>query len=243
MLGAKKPDFGAFAIVLVNLIPLIGFFYWNWTFFSVVFVYWLEGAFAGFFGILKLFLGCRKLGIKLKRDFSIWIGERPGSPVNSQGLIILSVFFFLLYALFLIMVIGPHKTVGGGSGNSSYSLIVPTADFSQFLYPAVFIFLLDAFVLAALLLGNTSGQDLIFQGYNDLSNKILVLHVSIIAGAFLSFAAGALGVLLVLFFVSVKTAVQLLPYYIALFWQQAPTENTAYLVVSETRERLKITAE
>ncbi len=41
-------------ILIVNLIPLFGVFYWGWQGFDLLFIYWLENWVVGFFMIMRL---------------------------------------------------------------------------------------------------------------------------------------------------------------------------------------------
>lgn len=41
-------------ILVVNLIPLLGVFYWGWQAFDLLFIYWLENWVVGFFMIMRL---------------------------------------------------------------------------------------------------------------------------------------------------------------------------------------------
>lgn len=43
-------------ILVVNLIPLFGVFYWGWQSFDLLFIYWLENWVVGFFMILRLII-------------------------------------------------------------------------------------------------------------------------------------------------------------------------------------------
>ena len=50
------------ALVTVNLIPVAGLVFFGWSVFDVFFLYWLESAILGFFGILKMIVIGMHLG-------------------------------------------------------------------------------------------------------------------------------------------------------------------------------------
>lgn len=72
------------ALILVNLAPLLGIFFYSWDIFNVLFLYWTESAVIGFYNILKLI----KAGLYLK--------------VNILGIFFLIVFFIIHYGGFMI---------------------------------------------------------------------------------------------------------------------------------------------
>src|SRR3989339_2002813 len=41
-------------LILVNLTPIIGLLFWDWDFFTIIILYWMESAVVGFFNILKM---------------------------------------------------------------------------------------------------------------------------------------------------------------------------------------------
>ncbi len=44
----------ALALVLVNLIPLLGAIFLGWNAFDVIFLYWLENIVVGFYTVIKM---------------------------------------------------------------------------------------------------------------------------------------------------------------------------------------------
>lgn len=82
-LGALKFTPAVLALIVMNLIPLIGVFHFGWSAGTIVFLYWLENVVIGLLNIPKI-LFCRD-------------GDKPQSL---GGLIYLSVFFSLHYGMF-----------------------------------------------------------------------------------------------------------------------------------------------
>ena len=43
-----------FVIVLANLVPVFGVFFFDWEVFTILFLFWLENVIVGFFNVLKM---------------------------------------------------------------------------------------------------------------------------------------------------------------------------------------------
>lgn len=48
----KRPS--VIALILANTVPLMGVLFWQWNLFNIVFLYWLETGIMGFFNIFKI---------------------------------------------------------------------------------------------------------------------------------------------------------------------------------------------
>ena len=56
VISSKDRNYTLPLLLLTNLMPLYGVIRWNWTFFSVVYLYWLELIIISTFQLLKIFL-------------------------------------------------------------------------------------------------------------------------------------------------------------------------------------------
>ena len=52
--GGDPLSASAFALIGVNLIPLVGVFWWDWDAFTVILLYWLETAVIGVITMLRI---------------------------------------------------------------------------------------------------------------------------------------------------------------------------------------------
>ena len=53
-LAEPPAGLGFFVVVLANLVPVIGVFYFDWEIFTIFFLYWMETAVIGFYNVLKM---------------------------------------------------------------------------------------------------------------------------------------------------------------------------------------------
>ncbi len=50
----KNITLSGFVLILANIVPIIGVLYFEWAPMDVIFIYWLETLFIGFFTIIKM---------------------------------------------------------------------------------------------------------------------------------------------------------------------------------------------
>jgi hypothetical protein len=79
-------------IIIANLMPLLGVFFWAWTVFSIVILFWLESIIIGFFNILKMIFAQNE---KLQID----------NKIQSSGCakLFLIPFFTVHYGMFMLV--------------------------------------------------------------------------------------------------------------------------------------------
>lgn len=91
------------ALIVMNIIPLVGVFWFGWDAGTIVFLYWLENVIIGLLNIPKIF-ACRTIP-QIKPHRSIEGADRfavpePYKRAPTGGLIFLSVFFAFHYGMF-----------------------------------------------------------------------------------------------------------------------------------------------
>jgi Family of unknown function (DUF6498) len=185
------------AIVLIgaNAVPLLGVTFLGWTVFSILLLYWSENVVIGAFNILRMAVA------------------EPRDVVSDASKLLLIPFFTVHYGMFtfvhgifVLTLFGPPGTGGHGTSPASLLAAVRTAGIG---YGVLAIALSHgfSFVHNFLMSGEyrrTPPAVLMVQPYA----RVVVLHITILAGGFLAQAAGApvaaLAVLIVL-----KTAIDL----------------------------------
>jgi len=95
MLQTKQNHITKIALVIANIIPLIGVLFFGWKLFDVMFLYWLESAIIGFFNIFKI--------IKVSGFLSIM--QVPFFIVHYGG-------FMAVHLVFIIALFSPIKDAG-----------------------------------------------------------------------------------------------------------------------------------
>ena len=182
------------ALILMNLIPLIGVWYFNWDVGIIIFLYWLENVVIGILTIPKI-LSCRgskKLGARKE---------------NLGGLIFLSGFFSVHYGMFCFGHYTFIQTFFEGLPEFSN---IPSRLFEGFLIWPLLGLLFSHFIsMIVNFYGkgeyrSRSANTQMFMPYT----RIMILHIVIIFGGFLAQAFdNTLGPLIIL--IIVKTIIDL----------------------------------
>ncbi len=195
------------ALTAANVIPLFGAVFWNWDAFNIVLLYWAENLAVGFYNILKIaFAKVPHPSAHLGKFFLIpFFTVHYGGFTAIHGFFVLTLFkqgeppfpsgdnwpCFLVFVQMLVNVI-----------KQAYSVMSPQMKCTL---AALFLSHGVSFVHNYLLKGefaSANPQKLMVSPYS----RIVVMHVAIIAGAFLTIALGSpLGVLAVL--IVLKTAI------------------------------------
>ena len=109
--------------LLMNLLPIVGAVFWDWTPFTVIFVYWLESLSITGFTSLKILIS-RGDGNKNLNFFQAF-----GFAIKNSGLL-------LFYLLFIIVFVGAALEViaqeGGFEGTREFEL--QELEFTKFLF-------------------------------------------------------------------------------------------------------------
>jgi hypothetical protein len=211
-LGGSNP-IAAVVLVAVNAVPLVGVLFWGWDVGTILIAYWLENGVIGLINIPKIMLaaGPNSVGGAVMAGFfaihygGFWIGHGVFvfliAGIASRGL-----FGFFLGSGFPFS----GGIVDGSISNGGVGLAASSgADAPQLLLIVVLLFLSHGMSFLFNYMGrkeylNTTPMKQMFQPYG----RLIILHVTIIFGAFLVIGLGQ-PVLLVALLVILKTAVDL----------------------------------
>ena len=163
-------------IIFSNLFPLYGVIYYNWTIFSVVYIYWIELLIISSFQILKIMFAqgasnatfFSKLGLAIK--FFLF---RTGV-----------FFFYLLFIVTFLGILATKKGDGGAGGISMFEVIFFKGTFYKITLLSFVIYNFVEFVVLFILNGaykKAKPED----NYQILDIHILVVHIVVVLGTFL----------------------------------------------------------
>jgi len=163
------------ALIAANLVPLYGVLHWGWDIFVLMMVYWLETGIIGLFTAIRMVLVSRWVGVLLVMFFVVHFGG------------FMAGHFVFLWALFS----GEWRQNVSGFGNLAYVLIFATglwvACVALFLsHGASFYLNVLRPMRTASPSDNPSGKpltagEIMMTPYG----RIVVMHITILAGAFL----------------------------------------------------------
>ena len=199
-------------LVAANLIPLWGVIFWDWDAFNVVLLYWSENIVVGFYNILKMAFA------------------RVSHPAEHLGKLFLIPFFSVHYGGFCA-VHGFFVLMLFGKGESGFEPIQGES------WPCFFVFLQmllnvirHAYSIMSLEMRYAMGALFLSHGVSFIYNylikgeyakikpdklmgspygRVVVMHVAIIFGAFLTAALGSpVGILIIL--VGLKTSLDVI---------------------------------
>jgi hypothetical protein len=185
-------------LILANLGPLFGVFFLHWQVFPILLLFWIENVMVGLFNALKMLLATPKV-------ISIWLAKLFIIPFFCvhYGL------FTLVHGVFVFGFFGGYFGELDGFPNAD-SVFQVIADFQLgWAVLALFLSHLVSFVINYVGKGEykqSKLMELMFQPYS----RVVILHVTIIIGAFLAVLAKAPASVLVILillkiFIDVKT--------------------------------------
>lgn len=203
------------SLVLVNLIPLLGIAFLDWDLYSMMVLYWLENIVIGAYNLVKIAFaakGRNSLGDKLSVGsfFILHYG-----------------FFSLVHGIFVIVIFQP-----GGPFSSSFAPVdILRMGFARdlaiaFRWALLAMALSHGISLATNYFGqkeylNSTVHEQMFKPYN----RIMMLHVTIMAGGFATMLLGA-PVLALVFMVILKIIIDIKAHEKAHQQAQAPKTLT-----------------
>ncbi len=182
-------------LIAVNAIPLFGVLFFGWSLFSIMFLYWLENGIIGFFNVFKIALA------RAPGPSSFTINGRVVSPSNKGIRVIFFVFhyglFWAVHGVFVFMFFGTATDLFGGVGLRGIAI----ATAALFLSHGVSFFV-NFLGKEEYLAVSPDGQ------MTAPYSRVVVLHVTVLAGGFLTESLGApLAALVIL--VLLKTVIDL----------------------------------
>ncbi len=204
-------DLPLLALVAANIAPIYGVAVFGWDAFNIVLLYWAENLIIGFYNILKIAFA------------------KVEHPIQHLGKLFAIAFFIIHYGgfvavhgIFIFLMFG--KSEGGPNLNLGHAwpcflvfvqLLIgviwhcwtTVPNDMKYAMAALFISHGISFVRNYILAGEyktAKSKDLMGQPYS----RVIVMHVAILAGGFLSFAIGSpAGVLIVL--IALKTIIDI----------------------------------
>ncbi len=191
--------------VALNLLPVIGYWFWGWSMFAIIYIYWVEAVIISFFVFLK---------IAMSRGPEDLTGEtRPAWRRTLSGLkiLLLRLGIMLFYWIFIFLF------VGMGQGKYDSEMVIDNMKIMIFMHQgfnlAVLAFFLSqiiefigSFIMTDDYLNKPSGAYTLF-----FDARTIVIHIVIVLGTFahqfldkyatLDDRLPGLGFVLVMFFV------------------------------------------
>jgi hypothetical protein len=188
----------ALLLIVVNLIPLFGVFFFGWSLFSILLLYWLENGIIGFFNIFKIALA----RAPSSGGSGFTVNGRPVSPSNKEIRIIFFIFhyglFWTVHGVFVFAFFGPPFGLFSGVGLRGVAIA------------AAALFLSHGVSFVVNFLGKeeylTVSPD---KQMSEPYSRVVVLHVTILVGGFFADSLGAPLAALILL-VLLKTVIDLL---------------------------------
>ena len=184
-----RQTLSALFLIAVNAVPLVGVLVFDWSLFSIVFLYWIENGIVGFFNVLKI-AWARK---PVSSESRFTINGRPAGRVSKAFLIPFFIFhygmFWIVHGVFVIVFFGllgnrlftdssgPPGDIGGFSSFEPRGVAIAAA--------ALFVSHGVSFVVN--FLGereylNVSPDEQMMEPYS----RVIVLHATILGGGFLA---------------------------------------------------------
>jgi uncharacterized protein DUF6498 len=185
----------ALALVAANLVPLVGVLAFGWTVFSVILLYWCENVVIGVINVLKIvFAQPRNVAVDVGKVFLV-----PFFCVH-YGM------FTFIHGAFVLFLFGPHDFARGFPGPATFAAAIRQAGVG---WGVVAIAASHGFSFFHnyLFTGEyrtASPQQLMAQPYA----RVVVLHIAILGGGFLTMSMGAPVAALVILVV-LKTGIDL----------------------------------
>ena len=169
----------ALAIIASNLVPVFGVLFLGWDLFSIMFLYWAENVIIGLFNLARLLLASPNVP-------AMWIAKIFLIPFFCvhYGM------FCLVHGIFVIALFGGGMKPMGGFPNPAHFIGIISERQLWFGVAAIFVSHGFAFLRNYVLKGEyqTAGVDkLMARPYG----RIVLLHVTLLLGAFLTMALHA----------------------------------------------------
>ena len=192
------------ALVLANLVPLLGVLFLGWSVWTILIIYWLENGIVGAFNVLKML---RAQGTDTSGAAGWSVNGRPAASMARSGLV---PFFVMHYGIFWfvhgVFVLTLPLFMGAASDQAA---IDPGADPLAIILAAVVLFISHGVSYLFNFIGNgeylrVSPAAQMFAPYG----RLVILHVTIIFGALaISFTGAPEAAIVIL--VLLKTAMDL----------------------------------
>lgn len=187
-LNFRSPS--AILLVLANLVPVYGVFFLNWKVFPLLFLFWLENVYIGFFNVLKMIM-CQP------QNGANWLGKLFLIPFFTfhYGM------FTAVHGIFVIVLFGSQSLHSSGFPN--LHIFQEIIKMNNLQYAALLLFLSHGFSFLWNYLGNKEYEKISLQSLMAKPyGRVIVLHFTILLGGFLLMALGSPASGLLLFIIS-----------------------------------------
>jgi uncharacterized protein DUF6498 len=184
-----RPRISFFILLLVNLLPVLGVFLFNWNVFIIIFLYWLENVITGFYNVLRM----------------LTLG--PYNVIHWVGKIFTATFFTFHYGMFtavhgiFVITLFGRETVKD-LGNIDPAIIFSIITKYKLVYVVLALFLSHGISFLINYIGSgeyqrTNLKTLMMRPYT----RIIVLHLVVLAGGFFVMALKSpqIGIILLVF--------------------------------------------
>jgi hypothetical protein len=170
----QKTNFLLPLIIISNLVPLYGVLKFNWSIFSIVYIYWLELLIISFFQLLKILFSQ---------------GDHKATIFTKTGIAIKFFLFrtgvFLFYLLFIIvflgfLVTGHEKLTGTGIGQT----ILLRNPFFNVVLMNFFAYNLIEFIVVFIYMRQYT-VSLPYDHFTIFDSHMIVVHIVVVLGSFL----------------------------------------------------------
>jgi hypothetical protein len=91
-----RQTLSALFLIAVNTVPLVGVLIFDWSLFSIVFLYWIENGIVGFFNVLKI--AWARKPVSFESRFTI-----NGRPAGRASKLFIIPFFIFHYGMFWVV--------------------------------------------------------------------------------------------------------------------------------------------
>ena len=163
-------------IIFTNLFPLYGVINYNWTIFSVVYIYWIELLIISTFQLLKILFA--------KGDISATIYTKFGL---AGRFFIIRTGLFLFYLLFIVLFLGllsSSKNVSSKDAVTMYEALFFKGSFYKITLLSFILYNLVEF-LVLFILNEKYKTAKPIDNYIILDTHIVVVHIVVVLGTFL----------------------------------------------------------
>jgi len=189
------------ALVVANLIPLIGVLFFGWSVWNILVIYWLENGIVGLINVLKMSVAT---GDEVTPGVTFMVNGRPATSATKMGLI---PFFIVHYGIFwfvhgiFVLTLPAFFSLMSDDGM--------TLDLGPVVFAAVGVAISHGLSFWGNLLHGgeyrrTAAAALMFAPYK----RLVALHITIIFGAFAVMFTGAPAAAVAVL-VAIKTAIDL----------------------------------
>jgi len=163
-------------IIFSNLFPLYGVLMYNWTIFSVVYIYWIELLIVTFFQFLKILVA--KGEARWSFSVNLFIGFK---------FLLLRASLFFFYLLFIVVFLGflvSAKDESGKSAMNMFDVVFVKGSFYRITLLSFILYNLVEFIVLYII-NNDYKTSKPTDHNNFLDMHILVVHLVVVLGTFL----------------------------------------------------------